>query len=108
MFLSELSNEWVTDGMVLESSVLELDRTSTVTCSTFHLSAFAVAEEEALSGVWSAVGQLAGFDVLQQVRRTALDINYEPILTHKFRSPGTSDQNVFLEHTWWTFGPVDG
>lgn len=55
------------DGVVVESVIVEPDGTSTITCSTFHLSLFAVADEEAPSSPWANFGQLISLDVLQQV-----------------------------------------
>eukprot|EP00903_Cladosiphon_okamuranus_P011441 g10779.t1 len=63
---SDTTNEWVIDGVIVESIVAEPDGTWTITCSTFHLSLFAIADEEAPSGGWAAFRQLAGVDVLQQ------------------------------------------
>lgn len=66
---SDTSNEWVVDGVIVESVIAEPDGTSIITCSTFHLSLFVIADETAPSGGWAAFGQLPGIGVLQQVRR---------------------------------------
>lgn len=98
VFWSELSNEWTVDGVVLESATLELDRTSTITCSTFHLSPFAVAEEEAPSGDWAAFGQLAGLSILQQVRRIAIEI----VKTYHTTPDDIGPETIFTESDSWT------
>lgn len=67
VFWSEISNEWRVDGVVLEEVSPELDGTSTITCWTFHLSPFAVAEDMSETMEWSSVPLLAGTDVLLQV-----------------------------------------
>lgn len=90
VFWSELRNDWVVDGLVLDSAILDIDRTSTITCSTFHLSSFAIAEEEALSGDWAAVYRPPGLGVLKQVWRTALENQYHTCNEHAAGDIGTS------------------
>ncbi|CAN0174466.1 unnamed protein product, partial [Ectocarpus sp. 4 AP-2014] len=45
-YWSEVSNEWKVDGVVLGSVNVEVDGTSSIACWTFHLSPFAITEEQ--------------------------------------------------------------
>lgn len=59
---------WDTNGIVIDSLNTDPDGTAEVACGTYHLSPFALVEQEASSSEWYTAGQLAGVDVLQQVR----------------------------------------
>lgn len=60
---------WETKGIVVESlTVSAEDGTAEVTCGTYHLSPFALAERDVSSSEWCTAGHLIGADVLNQVR----------------------------------------
>ena len=67
VFWSETSNEWRVDGVVLGGVSPAVDGTSTITCSTFHLSPFAIAEESSAPVEWASVTLLGDTDVLLKV-----------------------------------------
>ncbi|CAM9843656.1 unnamed protein product, partial [Ectocarpus sp. 4 AP-2014] len=69
VYWSENSNEWKVDGVVLGYSTVEVDGTSSISCWTFHLSPFGIAEEQSASIQWITADQLTDTDVLRQVRR---------------------------------------
>lgn len=69
VFWSETSNEWRVDGVVLGGVSPAVDGTSTITCWTFHLSPFAIAEESSAPVEWSSVTLLGDTDVLLKVGR---------------------------------------
>lgn len=62
------SEGWETNGIAVESLNIGADGAAEVTCGTYHLSPFAVAEQEASSSEWVTIGQLVGAGVLKQVR----------------------------------------
>lgn len=71
-YWSEVSNEWKADGVVLGSANVGADGTSSTTCWTFHLSPFAITEEQGASFQWIAVQQLTDANVLQEVGRASV------------------------------------
>lgn len=68
VYWSENSNDWRVDGVVLGSIDHGMDGVSTVTCWTYHLSPFAIVNEEAPSGTWGNFRQLVGIGLLKEVR----------------------------------------
>lgn len=67
VYWSETSNEWSVDGVVLEGVSPAVNGTSTITCWTFHLSPFAVAEEASEPVEWSSFSLLWDTNVLLEV-----------------------------------------
>ncbi|CAM9275625.1 unnamed protein product [Ectocarpus sp. 4 AP-2014] len=65
-YWSEVSNEWKVDGVVLGSVNVEVDGTSSITCWTFHLSPFAITEEQSAPIQWITVHELTDTNVLQE------------------------------------------
>lgn len=73
VYWSEVASEWKVDGVVLGSANVEVDGTSSITCCTFHLSTFGIAEERSASILqWIAVDQLTDTNVLQEVSRASV------------------------------------
>ncbi len=52
----------------MESARPDVEGTFTLTCWTFHLSPFAIGDEDVPSGAWANLRQLAGIGVLKEVR----------------------------------------
>ncbi|CBJ26668.1 hypothetical protein Esi_0040_0095 [Ectocarpus siliculosus] len=65
-YWSEVSNEWKSDGIVLGSSTNEVGGASSITCSTFHLSPFAIAQEQSASVQWITADRLTDTNVLRE------------------------------------------
>lgn len=66
-YWSESNNTWLNDAIVLESYNVDPDGGGTIACSTYHLSAFAIAGAESVSGEWGFSNLLGGADVLREV-----------------------------------------
>lgn len=73
VFWSEASNQWSVDGVVLGGASPEVNGTSTITCWTFHLSPFAIAQETSEPVEWSPISFLGDTDVI-------LKVGHHPIL----------------------------
>lgn len=74
VYWSETSNGWSVDSVVLESVSPAVDGTSTITCWTFHLSPFAIAEEASEPVGWSSFSLLRDTDVLLEVGHPNLQV----------------------------------
>lgn len=68
VYWSETSNQWSVDGVALEGVSLELDGTSTITCRTFHLSPFAIADETSEAVERSSIPLLGDTNAFLEVR----------------------------------------
>ncbi|CAN0003126.1 unnamed protein product [Pylaiella littoralis] len=65
-YWSESNNTWLNDGTVLESFNVDPDGSGTVSCSTYHLSAYTVAGAESVPGDWNFFDLLEGSDVVRE------------------------------------------
>lgn len=66
-YWSESNNTWQNDGIVLESYNADPDGRGKISCSTYHLSAYAVSGTESVSGEWGFLNPLGGINALQEV-----------------------------------------
>lgn len=67
-YWSEIGGEWREEGLMVASVNAGSEETSEFACWTFHLSLFAVQEQE-VSSQWVNIDQLTDTDVLLEVSR---------------------------------------